>query len=74
MDILKTLIANVLDNSESLCLDSSEDKQVLLNSIMEALNIDDLTVTQMLEESGVDVQRDNDGQIIVYTGVYGDSK
>ena len=74
MDILKNLIANVLDNSESLCLDSSEDKQVLLNSIMEALNIDDLTVTQMLEESGVDVQRDNDGQIIVYTGVYGDSK
>ena len=74
MDILKTLIANVLDNSESLCLDSSEDKQVLLNSIMDALNIDDLTVTQMLEESGVDVQRDNDGQIIVYTGVYGDSK
>ena len=74
MDILKNLISNVLDNSESLCLDSSEDKQVLLNSIMEALNLDDLTVTQMLEESGVDVQRDNDGQIIVYTGVYGDSK
>ena len=74
MDILKNLISNVLDNSESLCLDSSEDKQVLLNSIMDALNLDDLTVTQMLEESGVDVQRDNDGQIIVYTGVYGDSK
>ena len=74
METLKTLIANVLDNSESLCLDSSEDKQTRLNSIMDALNLDDLTVTQMLEESGVDVQRDNDGQIIVYTGVYGDSK
>ena len=74
MESLKNIIANVLDNSESLCLDSSEDKQVLLNSIMDALNLDDLTVTQMLEESGVDVQRDNDGQIIVYTGVYGDSK
>ena len=70
MDILKTLISNVLDNSESLCLDSAEDKQTLLDSIMGALNIDDLTVIQMLEQSGADVQQDYEGQYIVYTGVY----
>ena len=70
METLKTLISNVLDNSESLCLDSAEDKQTLLDSIMEALNIDDQTVIQMLEQSGADIQQDNDGQFIVYTGVY----
>ena len=70
METLKTLISNVLDNSESLCLDSAEDKQILLNSIMEALNIDDQTVIQMLEQSGADVQVDNDGQFIVYTNVF----
>ena len=70
METLKTLIANVLDNSESLCLDSAEDKQTLLDSIMGALNIDDLTVIQMLEQSGADVQQDYEGQYIVYTGVY----
>ena len=37
METLKTLISNVLDNSESLCLDSAEDKQTLLDSIMKAL-------------------------------------
>ena len=74
METLKTLISNVLDNSESLCLDSSEDKQTLLDSIMDALKLDDLTVIQMIEQSGADVQVDNDGQFIVYTGVYGDSK
>ena len=70
METLKTLISNVLDNSESLCLDSAEDKQTLLDSIMGALNIDDLTVIQMLEQSGADVQQDYEGQYIVYTGVY----
>jgi len=70
MESLKTLISNVLDNSESLCLDSAEDKQTLLNSIMEALNIDDQTVIQMLEQSGADVQVDNDGQFVVYTNVF----
>ena len=70
METLKTLISNVLDNSESLCLDSAEDKQTLLNSIMSALNIDDQTVIQMLEQSGADVQQDYEGQFIVYTGVY----
>ena len=70
MESLKTLISNVLDNSESLCLDSAEDKQTLLDSIMEALNIDDLTVIQMLEQSGADVQVDNDGQFVVYTNVF----
>ena len=70
MESLKTLISNVLDNSESLSLDSAEDKQTLLDSIMEALNIDDLTVIQMLEQSGADVQQDYEGQFIVYTGVY----
>ena len=70
METLKTLIANVLDNSESLCLDSSEDKQTLLDSIMGALKLDDLTVIQMIEQSGADVQQDYEGQFIVYTGVY----
>ena len=70
MKALKTLISNVLDNSESLCLDSAEDKQTLLDSIMGALNIDDLTVIQMIEQSGADVQQDYEGQYIVYTGVY----
>ena len=72
MESLKTLISNVLDNSESLCLDSSEDKQTLLDSIMDALKLDDLTVIQMLEQSGADVQQDYEGQFIVYTGVYGE--
>ena len=40
METLKTLISNVLDNSESLCLDSAEDKQMLLDSIMEALALE----------------------------------
>ena len=70
MESLKTLISNVLDNSESLCLDSSEDKQTLLDSIMGALKLDDLTVIQMIEQSGADVQQDYEGQFIVYTGVY----
>ena len=38
MKSLKTLISNVLDNNESLCLDSSEDKNTLLDSIVEALD------------------------------------
>jgi hypothetical protein len=70
METLKTLISNVLDNSESLCLDSAEDKQTLLDSIMGALKLDDLTVIQMIEQSGADVQQDYEGQYIVYTGVY----
>ena len=72
MESLKNIIANVLDNSESLCLDSAEDKQTLLDSIMDALKLDDLTVIQMIEQSGVDVQQDYEGQFIVYTGVYGE--
>jgi hypothetical protein len=70
METLKTLISNVLDNSESLCLDSAEDKQTLLDSIMSALKLDNLTVIQMIEQSGADVQQDYEGQYIVYTGVY----
>ena len=70
MESLKTLIANVLDNNESLCLDSSEDKNILLDSIMGALDIDDTTIIQMLQDDGADVQVDNDGQFIVYTNVY----
>ena len=72
MESLKNIISNVLDNSESLCLDSAEDKQTLLDSIMDALKLDDLTVIQMIEQSGVDVQQDYEGQFIVYTGVYGE--
>ena len=72
MESLKNIIANVLDNSESLCLDSSEDKQTLLDSIMNSLKLDDLTVIQMIEQSGADVQQDYEGQYIVYTGVYGE--
>ena len=70
MENLKSIISNVLDNSESLCLDSSEDKSTLLDSIMDALALDNDTIIQMLEQTGVDIQRDNDGQIIVYTNVY----
>ena len=70
METLKSLISNVLDNSESLCLDSAEDKQTLLDSIMEALKLDDQTVIQMLEQSGADVQVDNDGQFVVFTNVF----
>ena len=74
MKSIKDIIADVLDNNESLCLDSSEDKSTLLDSIMDALALDNDTIIQMLEQTGVDIQRDNDGQIIVYTNVYGDSK
>ena len=73
MKSLKTLISNVLDNNESLCLDSSEDKNTLLDSIMDALNLDDKTILLDLfldNTEGADVQVDNDGQFIVYTNVY----
>jgi len=72
MKSLKTLISNVLDNNESLCLDSSEDKSTLLDSIMGALDLDDKTIVSMLIAEGADVQLDNDGQFIVYTNVYQD--
>ena len=75
MKSLKTLISNVLDNNESLCLDSSEDKNTLLDSIMDALNLDDKTILLDLfldNTEGADVQVDNDGQFIVYTNVYQD--
>ena len=72
MKSLKTLIANVLDNNESLCLDSAEDKSTLLDSIMDALNLDDTTIVSMLIAEGVDVQVDNDGQFVVYTNVFQD--
>ena len=75
-DIVSDVIVDVLDNNESLCLDSSEDKNTLLDSIMEALvGIDDKTVLLDLfldNTEGVDVQVDNDGQFIVYTNVYQD--
>ena len=70
METLKTLISNVLDNSESLCLDSAEDKQTLLSSIMGALDLDDKTVVSMLIAEGADVQVDNDGQFVVFTNVF----
>ena len=70
MKSLKTLISNVLDNNESLCLDSSEDKNTLLDSIMGALDIDDKTIVSMLIAEGADVQVDNDGQFVVYTNVF----
>ena len=70
MKSLKTLIANVLDNNESLCLDSAEDKSTLLDSIMDALNLDDTTIVSMLIAEGADVQLDNDGQFVVYTNVF----
>ena len=70
MKSLKALISNVLDNNESLCLDSSEDKNTLLDSIMDALDLDDKTIVSMLIAEGADVQVDNDGQFIVYTNVY----
>ena len=72
MKSLKTLIANVLDNNESLCLDSAEDKSTLLDSIMDALNLDDTTIVSMLIAEGVDVQVDNNGQFVVHTNVYQD--
>ena len=73
MENLKSIISNVLDNSESLCLDSSEDKNTLLDSIMGALDLDDKTILLDLfldNAKGADVQVDNDGQFIVYTNVY----
>ena len=72
MKSLKTLISNVLDNNESLCLDSAEDKNTLLDSIIDALDLDDKTIVSMLIAEGADVQVDNDGQFIVYTNVYQD--
>ena len=75
-NIVSDVIVDVLDNNESLCLDSSEDKNTLLDSIMEALvSIDDKTVLLDLfldNTEGADVQVDNDGQFIVYTNVYQD--
>ena len=72
MKSLKSLIANVLDNNESLCLDSAEDKSTLLDSIMDALNLDDKTIVSMLIAEGVDVQVDNNGQFVVFTNVFQD--
>jgi len=72
MKSLKTLIANVLDNNESLCLDSAEDKSTLLDSIMNALNLDDKTIVSMLIAEGADVQVDNNGQFVVFTNVFQD--
>ena len=73
-NIVSDVISDALDNNESLCLDSSEDKNTLLDSIMEALvGIDDKTVLLDLfldNVKGADVQVDNDGQFIVYTNVY----
>ena len=73
-NIVSDVISNTLDNNESLCLDSSEDKNTLLDSIMGALvSIDDKTVLLDLfldNTEGADVQVDNDGQFIVYTNVY----
>tara|TARA_R100001129_G_C5090300_1_gene181089 strand:- start:44 stop:289 length:246 start_codon:yes stop_codon:yes gene_type:complete len=73
-NIVSDVIVDVLDNNESLCLDSSEDKNTLLDSIMGALvSIDDKTVLLDLfldNTEGADVQVDNDGQFIVYTNVY----
>ena len=75
-NIVSDVISNTLDNNESLCLDSSEDKNTLLDSIMGALvSIDDKTVLLDLfldNTEGADVQVDNDGQFIVYTNVYQD--
>ena len=75
-NIISDVISDALDNNESLCLDSSEDKNTLLDSIMEALvGIDDKTVLLDLfldNTEGADVQVDNDGQFIVYTNVYQD--
>ena len=75
-NIVADVISNTLDNNESLCLDSSEDKNTLLDSIMDALvSIDDKTVLLDLfldNTEGADVQVDNDGQFIVYTNVYQD--
>ena len=73
-NIVSDVISDALDNNESLCLDSSEDKNTLLDSIMGALvSIDDKTILQELfldNVKGADVQVDNDGQFIVYTNVY----
>tara|TARA_B100000214_G_C23511150_1_gene420696 strand:+ start:289 stop:534 length:246 start_codon:yes stop_codon:yes gene_type:complete len=73
-NIVADVISDALDNNESLCLDSSEDKNTLLDSIMGALvSIDDKTVLLDLfldNTEGADVQVDNDGQFIVYTNVY----
>jgi len=75
-DIVSDVISDALDNNESLCLDSSEDKNTLLDSIMGALvSIDDKTILLDLfldNTEGADVQVDNDGQFIVYTNVYQD--
>ena len=74
-DIVSDVISDALDNNESLCLDSSEDKNTLLDSIMGALDLDDKTVLLDLfldNTEGADVQVDNDGQYIVYTNVYQD--
>ena len=60
MKSIKDIIADVLDNNESLCLDSSEDKSTLLDSIMGALDLDDKTVISMLIAEGADGQLDND--------------
>tara|TARA_R100001163_G_C4973328_1_gene132379 strand:+ start:383 stop:610 length:228 start_codon:yes stop_codon:yes gene_type:complete len=75
MKSIKDIIANVLDNNESLCLDSSEDKNTLCLSLLDALDLDDKTVLLDLfldNTEGADVQVDNDGQFIVYTNVYQD--
>ena len=73
MKSIKDIIDDVLDNNESLCLDSSEDKNTLLDSIMGALDLDDKTILLDLfldNAEGADVQVDNDGQFVVYTNVF----
>jgi len=70
---LKQLFSEILDENESLSLDSKEDKNKLINQLTEAFYIgdwDDLQVVTELIFPNREIDEDNKTQLIIYTGIY----
>lgn len=71
---LKTLIANILDANEPLCLDSQEDKDKLVNILAQELTPDDysevVTIAEAIfPDAYIDETMDS-CEVVVSTGLY----